>query len=107
MLPLIWAVGMVDLLPYPDQPLDVDWLCDFFRSARAGSWRGAVTRDPGEILDEADLIYRYHWATRNAELYGEPAPAALDRGVVMERHHALNWLIGYGDAPWDKVTCDT
>ena len=28
-------------------------------------------------------------------------------GVVMERHYALNWLIGYSDQEWDDVTTDT
>jgi hypothetical protein len=31
----------------------------------------------------------------------------LDPGVTMERHHALNGLIGYDDADWDDVATDT
>jgi hypothetical protein len=60
-----------------------------------------------EILDEADLIYRYHWATRGAELKGKSPPAGLDPGVVYERHYALNWLIGYMGQEWDDVSTDT
>ncbi|HEX6611164.1 MAG TPA: DUF4272 domain-containing protein [Hyphomicrobiaceae bacterium] len=50
-------------------------------------------------------MYRYHWAVRDASINGRPSPADLDPGIVMERHHALNWLIGYIDA--DDVTTDT
>ena len=31
----------------------------------------------------------------------------LNRGVVMERHYALNWLIGYAGRDWDEVSTDT
>jgi hypothetical protein len=31
----------------------------------------------------------------------------LHPGVAQERHHALNWLIGYMDQEWDKVSTDT
>ncbi len=65
-------------------------------------------RSLSEIADEADLIYRCHWATRQAELKGAPSGGALDPGVAMERHKALNWLIGYEDsAEWDDVATDT
>jgi len=67
----------------------------------------ANLRPIGEILDEADLIYRYHWAVKNARSKGEPPPANLDKGVVLERHHALNWLIGYMDQEWDDISTDT
>jgi len=67
----------------------------------------AALRPAGELLDAADLIYRYHWATREAELRGREPPAGLDPGVVMERHYALNWLIGYLGLDWDEVSTDT
>ena len=34
-------------------------------------------------------------------------PAQLDPGVVMERHHALNWLTGFHGADWDDVDTPT
>ena len=62
-------------------------------------------RPIADILDQADLIYRYHWAVRNARLKGQPTPAALNPDVTQERHHALNWLI-MAEA-WDDVPIDT
>jgi len=64
-------------------------------------------RPIADILDQADLTYRYHWAVRNAQLKGQQIPAALDPGVTQERHHALNWLIGYKEQAWDLVTTGT
>lgn len=64
-------------------------------------------RPIADILDQADLIYRYHWAVRNARIKGQQVPAALDPGVTEERHYALNWLIGSNEQAWDHVTTDT
>ncbi len=67
----------------------------------------AKLRPQAELLDAADLIYRTHWAVRQARLDGEPSPAGLDPGVVHERHYALNWLIGYAGQAWDDMSTDT
>lgn len=67
----------------------------------------AHLRQLSEILDQTDFIYRYDWATVNARIKKLTAPAGLDAGVVMERHRALNWLIGYMNQDWDNVTTDT
>jgi hypothetical protein len=60
-----------------------------------------------EILDQADLILRLDWACVNARVKKEPAPGNLDKGVVFERHHSLNWLINYMNQDWDNVSTDT
>lgn len=105
---LLWAAGFVDELDRPQGIIDVPAVMKIFReNGRAGLLRKAKLRPLNEILDEADLIYRYHWAVREAENTGKPAPAGLDGGVIVERHHALNWLIGYMDQDWDEVTTDT
>lgn len=65
-------------------------------------------RNAASILDEADLIYRYHWAIRQASLDGDGCIDGVNPGIVMERHHALNWLIRSGDDDdWENVTTDT
>ena len=73
----------------------------------SGFFEQARLRSTGELLDAADHIYRLHWAVRQARTSGTfPAPQVV-AGVVMERHHTLNWLIGHGDQPWDQVSTDT
>jgi len=64
-------------------------------------------RPQSEILDQADLIYRYHWATKNASNQGRKIPEGLNHSVVMERHRAFNWLVGYLGQDWDDITLDT
>ena len=67
----------------------------------------AKLRDQEEIFDQADLIYRYHWAVRNNNLKGIETPGNLDKSVIMERHHALNWLIDLNKTDWDDIVTDT
>jgi hypothetical protein len=107
-LPLLWSLGMIEM-GRPEAPTDPQ---ELFRMTVAESAerlrRDGRVRPSNEILDQADLIFRYHWAVRNASLEGRTWPAGLNGDVVMERHKALNWLIGYGDnADWDDVTTDT
>lgn len=108
-VPLLWHVGWIEALPRPEAEIGAGTPIDFLqRLDTAAVMQSFTERSKAEVLDEADLIYRYHWATRDAQLKGRPPPAGLDYDVIMERHHALNWLINYNDgAEWDDVTTDT
>jgi hypothetical protein len=105
---MLWALGIVDKLERPDKICDVKLAVSFLREkGRDGFLKEAKLRPQNEILDAADLIYRYHWAVVDARINDREAPAGLDGGVVMERHYALNWLIGYEDQEWDDISTDT
>jgi hypothetical protein len=105
---LLWALGYVDELEKPTETCDVERaVAVLMDRSRERFIAEAKLRSPEEILDQADLIYRYHWAVVDARLNGKPVPAGLDPDVVMERHYALNWLIGYMDQEWDDVSTDT
>lgn len=105
---LLWALGFVAELGKPDRICDVEYAAGTMAERTTSQFvEDSELRPIAEILDQADLIYRYHWAVRNARLKGQQAPAALDPGVIQERHHALNWLIGYDEQDWDHVSTDT
>lgn len=105
---LLWALGYVESLERPDKICDVVKLVGIVRDHSTERLiKDAKLRPLGQLLDEADLIYRYHWAVTNARIKGEEAPAQLEGGVVMERHYALNWIIGYMDQAWDDISTDT
>jgi Domain of unknown function (DUF4272) len=105
---LLWALGYVHELGRPDKicnvPVAVSMLVDRGRGRFIGESR---MRLQSEILDQADLIYRYHWATEDARIKTQEVPRGLDSGVVLQRHHALNWLISENAFPWDDVSTDT
>ncbi len=105
---LMWSLGLIGDAGPPSDIADVPLLAETLRDlGTQGIMAKARLRPQAEILDAADLIYRQHWATRNAELEGQEPPPGLDGGVVMERHYTLNWLIGYMGQAWDAVSTDT
>ncbi len=107
---LMWSLGLVDTLLYPSTTCDWNAFWDgFHRTTRTEFLEKLSLREQAAILDEADLIYRIHWAARDAELNGLDPPAGLNSSVVLERHYALNWLAAPIDAgyPWDDVPTDT
>lgn len=105
---LLWSLGYVDTLTKPEVTCDVPKLVGFIKDRDTAQLiRDAKLRSLDQILDQADLIYRYHWATTDARIKNKPAPAELEDGVVQERHYALNWLIGYMDEEWDDISTDT
>ena len=58
-----------------------------------------------QIGAACDLAYCLHWAVRQAELSGRPAPGNLKPDVVVERRHALEWLLSKEE--WEEVSLDT
>lgn len=106
---MLWALGRIPELVYPSSICDVKAAVGMVHAAgnRPNFHAQTRLRPAAEILDEADRIYRMHWAIVDARLRQEPAPADLEPGVVYERHFALNWLRGYLELEWDAVRTDT
>ncbi|MEY8232682.1 DUF4272 domain-containing protein [Oscillospiraceae bacterium 50-16] len=105
-----WALGFTEDLFWPSH------ICDVPESARMMRERpdmqallsAARLRSRKELLEEADLIYRLHWACVDARVMNMPAPQGVEAGVVMERHRALFWLAGCdGMCGWDDVDLST
>ncbi len=105
---MLWSLGYADELSYPNQICDVATAVTFMQERNKEQFiSDSRLRSIGEILNEADLIYRYHWAVVEARVNNQPAPAEIDSSVVLERHYSLNWLIGYMGQKWDDVSTDT
>lgn len=103
---MFWALNFVDGgLSFPDDICDVPTLVQTVRDTPDLSQFGA--RSTNDMLNEADIIYRLHWAERQAHIDGLSAPGGMEAGVIWERHHALNWLIGYEAESWDDVSTHT
>lgn len=123
---LMWSLGYIDDLNWPNEMCDVDKLTKlliehegdptFISAAKLSSTR--------ELLDAQDLTMRIHWAIRNVYLQqGGMIPEELDWSggpeyvpvtlsaaalVVQERHHVLNWLVNFlGPESWDDVDTST
>ncbi len=99
---MLWAQNFLDNLPFPDQICDVSLSVQLLQKHKSAEDFIAASklRSAREVLDEVDFTFRCNWACVEAR-------GALDPGVVKERHHALNWLVGYMGQEWDDVTTDT
>ncbi|MBR8462660.1 DUF4272 domain-containing protein [Campylobacter sp. faydin G-140] len=107
---LVWALGFVDELKFPDTIIDIDVAISIVTQFNSMDELVAATklRDVEQILDEADLIYRYHWACVDARINGRQAPQGLDESVVKERRAGLWWLVDMDEEDdWDNVAMDT
>ncbi len=105
-----WALGLTDDLFWPTRICDVPESVRIMREypTMEELTAAAKLRPRGELLDQADLIYRLHWACVDAWVMGMPAPQELEDGVVMERHRALFWLAGCDEmCGWDDVDLST
>lgn len=105
---LLWALGYIDELVYAAEVCDVSHdVGTIAKKSREEFIKGAQLRSKKEVLDQADLIYRLHWAIVDARVNGKEAPAKLNASVVYERHYVLNWLINYMNQDWDDISTDT
>src|SRR5262245_31531505 len=109
---LAWALGLVDVLCYPSETCDVGILSKTFLETDEESLVKNAKLLPTEtLLDALDLHFRLHWLVRQRQdgkpPDGEMGGNDLDPGVVLERHHALNWLVQHGGAEWDDVRTPT
>jgi len=105
---LLWALGFVDHLDKPTAPCDVTRALGILQQRSSAQLISDAQRRPSDqLLDEAELIHRYHWAVVEARTHDRTVPASLQPEVVAERRRALNWLIGHGAKDWDAITADT
>ena len=108
---LLWALDKIEHLPAPNEQCDTSvfqkHLPPFVDISASEFMSAARRRDEQVLLDMADELLNLHWQARDARLHGKPLPPGLDIEVIQERHHAINWVIGYDGAPWDEVTTDT
>lgn len=76
---MLWALGISPEPERPDHICDVPFIAKTLRELGTdGLMRRARLRPPKDLLDAADLIYRYDWAALNARLKGEEPPGGLD-----------------------------
>lgn len=111
LITLLWTLGAVNELPPPHEQCDpavfhanlppfADITVTEFTSA-------ARLRPSSELLTMAEDLWGLHWEARDAMINDRTPQQALDIEIIQERHHAINWVIGYEDLDWDDVTTDT
>ncbi|WP_166244951.1 DUF4272 domain-containing protein [Paenibacillus turpanensis] len=106
---LLWALGLVETLDFPSETCDSLYAiktvseCESFTEF----YEQTTMRSAEEILEQADLVYRMHWACVNDRIHGRAAAAEMQESIVVERRRGLFWLIGHRDEAWDAIGMDT
>lgn len=109
---LLWALSLAESEPaQAEAPADAQALSRIvMKLAEDDAFRNSVRLRPtAEILDALDLTWRQHWIIRQARQNGEDEQG-LSADIIMERHHALNWLTGFHNHPgtdWDDIETPT
>lgn len=107
---LLWALRLAEM-PEANEQCDTSIflaLLPPYATTDATAFVGVATLRPEtELVEQADAILELHWQARDAAINGHPPRCRVDLGIIQERHHAINWIIGYDDLPWDEVTTDT
>jgi hypothetical protein len=106
---LLWALGYIDALTIPNQTCDIARAvaCMRDRNNTQSFINDATLRPLSQLLDQADLMFRYHWSVTDAEQNQRDIPAGLQAHVVNQRRAALNWLIRNPDQEWDDFSVDS
>lgn len=124
LVPLMWALGHMDALAWPESMIDVEALHDlvFASLPDSAAVEAATLRSATEILDAVELTARQHNGLRGCHTSGDLVPMnfnwidpgemvvasrSLAAPVLAQRHRAMNWLIRFGDADWDDVDTPT
>lgn len=104
---LYWALGILQDISYPNVLTNPQVLSSILSEAKTyiEFVNRCELRNVHEILDLADLTYRYDWYCVDAKLNNVDLGDKLNPEIVLERHRALNWLIQ--NANWDDVNIDT
>lgn len=106
---LFWALGLVDDIT------DASSICDCAKAisfvSQCESYEDFKShcklRSADEILDMADLYFRYDWACDHHKSVDPDWPVgALDPDVVYERRLGLEWIMGSTD-DWFNMTLNT
>jgi hypothetical protein len=107
---LLWALGKLSELPPADKEckpgIFKDILPPFAEISEEEFATTATRRPDAELLDMAEDCMNLHAECYQAERQGRPPRKPVDAGVIRERHHAINWVIGYEGLAWDNVTTD-
>jgi hypothetical protein len=108
---VLWALGATEELPPPGEQCDTavfqEILPPFASISVADFIASARLRPPSDLIAMADEVMALHWEARDARIKGRPTKPHVDLEIIQERHHAINWLIGYDGLDWDEITTDT
>ncbi|WP_170855458.1 DUF4272 domain-containing protein [Variovorax sp. CF079] len=113
LLVLLWALRKIEEIPSPAEQCRLgtleELLPPYGDQSLAVFRESARLRSEDELFDAAVDLQTLHALARQRtkEPSHRASEPAVDIEVVQERHHAINWLVGYEAQSWNEITTDT
>jgi hypothetical protein len=111
---LLWALNKIPAIPFPAPKVSAafieELLPPYGDEPAAQFCASARLRSEDELFAAALEIQELHVVARQRRLSQpdyRPSVPELDAEVIQERHHAINWLVGYCRQSWDEIATDT
>lgn len=107
---LLWSLNLIDQLPDSDAQCDtsVFKILPPYGEQSAEEFVEAVRlRSDDDLRETAWMLLDHHWEARDASLNDKAPQTPVNIEIIQERHHAINWITGYGNLDWDDATTDT
>jgi len=106
---LLWALNHFDFSEIAKDESNLEQINDLLKKDNfylEFDIDNAQLRDPKEIYDKHDLIYRINWELRDAQINDKEIPNNYNPSIIYEWHYALKWLIEENEE-WDYIAVDT
>lgn len=101
---LLWALGDIEELPYPNSPCDIQHVLAILETWRwPQTAKRSLARSKDTILEQSDLIYTQYWTCISAKRKKVSPPGSLNSIIVQERHRAIYWLVRRLKIEWDEL----
>lgn len=107
LMPLLWALRVHSTLPDGKKQSIPEETETLLYADTHAFLKKAKLRSASVLRRAQDFVYRTHWTLRDAEIRRKKFLDGPSIDIVMEQHHALNWLVREDDRDWDDVSTDT
>jgi hypothetical protein len=108
---LLWSLRKIDALPEADEQCHTaifQRILPPYTGETVEQFVNSATRRSDAALFHLAEIYRsLHAEYRFAKQQNRPPRQPVRGEIIQERHHAINWIVGYDGLDWDVVTTDT
>jgi len=106
---LLWALNELDFNQIPSDEHNLKQISDILRDDtffKKIPLEDAQLRDPEEIHNMLDKVYRIHWEIRDTLINQKPINSNYNGSIIYEWHYSLNWVTNM-NIEWDDITTDT
>ncbi|WP_211463530.1 DUF4272 domain-containing protein [Collimonas silvisoli] len=103
---LLWVLGRIERLDDPVAMCDPQRVAAIITTAKSIERLIGTCRSDGDILDAADLTWRFLGICRQAVPSYQNAPGGVICQVVAQRQYAFQWLLDPARQPWEDIVVD-